>query len=500
MSPVSTQGLPMCGFIGVIGADPAVREIYDGLLAVQHRGQDAAGIITYDGRFHVKKGEGLVRDIFDASHFRRLQGSLGVGHVRYPTVGSGGGEDAQPFTVNYPFGIVMAHNGNVANYEELLEDLASRGLRHVNSGCDVEVLLNLFATALARHGRDGFGLGAYHAAVREVYRTVRGAYSVVGFVAGHGLFAFRDPYGIKPIAMGRRAGAWAVASESVVLSALGYELLPPEPPGQAMFVDLAGRVDRTQLVEPQHHPCVFEFVYFARPDSYLEGVSVYRARLRMGERLAQTFRRSGHAADVVIPVPDSARTAALAMAQELGLPYREGLVKNRYVGRTFIMPDDLARQRSVRHKLNTIDEEFRGQRVLLVDDSIVRGTTSRQIVELARAAGARSVLFASTAPPLVHPCVYGIDMSTRREFIARDRAAEQVAARIGADAVVYQTLDDLVACVREFRPELAHLCTACFSGEYPTGDITPEMLLRIEEERLSRRPSGAGATLAQDAP
>jgi len=481
----------MCGFIGVIGSDAAVREIYEGLIAVQHRGQDAAGIITYDGRFHVKKGEGLVREIFSAANFERLKGGMGVGHVRYPTVGSGGGEDAQPFTVNYPHGIVMAHNGNVANYKELSGELARSGKRHLLSNCDVEIVLNVFANALAREGGAEFSLEAYYAAVREVYAKVRGAYSVVGYIAGQGLFAFRDPYGIKPIAIGRRkvngGDAYAVASESVVLTTLGYEPLPAGPPGEAMFVDLAGNLEVQQLAAPKHHPCVFEFVYFARPDSYLEGASVYQARLRMGRKLAKTFSETGLEAEVVIPVPDSARTSALALAQELGLPYREGLVKNRYVGRTFIMPNAGERSNSVRRKLNTIDEEFRGKRVLIVDDSIVRGTTSRQIVRLARAAGATQVLFGSTAPPLVHPCVYGIDMSTRREFVARDRTHAEVARQIGADAVIYQTHDDLLASVMEGQPSIQQMCSACFSGIYPTGDITSDMLLQIEEERSVNR-------------
>lgn len=481
----------MCGFIGVIGVEGAVREVYDGLVAVQHRGQDAAGIITYDGRFHVKKGEGLVRDIFSSANIERLRGDLAVGHVRYPTVGSGGGEDAQPFTVNYPFGICMAHNGNVANYDQLRGDLEGRGHRILYSGCDVEIVLNVFAGALARASQEGFTPAAYHAAVREVYRTVRGAYSVVGFVAGHGMFAFRDPYGIKPIAVGTRRTeqgriAHAVASESVVLTTLDYRLLPLGAPGEALFFGQDGSVNATQLVPPNPHPCVFEFVYFARPDSLIEGESVYESRIRMGERLADTFRETGLHADVVIPVPDSARTAALAMAQALDIPYREGLVKNRYVGRTFIMPDDGDRRKSVRQKLNAIEEEFRGRDVLLVDDSIVRGNTSRAIVRLARNAGARRVFFGSTAPPLVHPCVYGIDMSTRREFVARDRNTEQVAKEIGADAVIYQTLEDLVGAVTARRPDLPHMCTACFSGQYPTGDITADMLLRIEEERLAR--------------
>jgi amidophosphoribosyltransferase len=481
----------MCGFIGVIGADDAVGEIYDGLVSIQHRGQDAAGIITYDGdRFHVKKGEGLVRDIFTAANMERLRGSLAVGHVRYPTVGSGGGEDAQPFTVNFPFGIAMAHNGNVANYDELRGELEHDSLRVLYSGCDVEVILNVFAGALAEASRGTFSLAAYHQAVRRVYATVRGAYSVVGFIAGHGLFAFRDPYGIKPIALGRRpvgkGYSYAVASESVVLSTIDYELLPAGSPGEALFVDLEGSVDVTRVAEAHHHPCVFEFVYFARPDSYLEGISVYAARIRMGERLAKRYLELGHTADVVIPIPDSARTAALAMAQAIGVPYREGLVKNRYVGRTFIMPSEGERKTSLRHKLNAIEEEFRGKDVLLVDDSIVRGNTSRQIVGLAREAGARRVLFASMSPPLVHPCVYGIDMSTRREFIARDRTHAEVAAAIGADAVIYQTLDDLVGAVTEGTPRIERMCTACFSGDYPTGDITPQMLLQIEHERITQ--------------
>jgi amidophosphoribosyltransferase len=479
----------MCGFIGVIGVEAAAHEVYEGLLAIQHRGQDSAGITTFDGRFHTKKGEGLVRDIFTAANFERLKGPLAIGHVRYPTVGSGGGEDAQPFTVNYPFGIVMAHNGNVANYGPLRDSLEREGLRQLFSGCDVEAILNVFANALAAAaGTDGFSLPAYHQAVREVYRQVRGAYSVVGYVAGHGMFAFRDPYGIKPIAMGRKSvdgqDAYAVASESVVLTALGFEILPVGTPGEAIFIAPDGSIHRERIAESRSHPCIFEYVYFARPDRYLEGVSVYRARIRMGERLAATFRATGLEPDVVVPVPDSARTAALAVAQALGIPYREGLVKNRYVGRTFIMPDDGERRNSVRHKLNTIEEVFSGKDVLLVDDSIVRGNTSRKLVELARVAGARKVFFASTAPPLVHPCVYGIDMSTRREFVARDRTPEEVAREIGADAVVYQRLEDLEEAVGGGEPRIERFCTACFSGNYPTGDITPEMLLQIEEERL----------------
>jgi len=482
----------MCGFIGVIGSPRAVHEIYDGLVAIQHRGQDSAGIISYDGdRFHIKKGEGLVRDIFSSANMERLTGDVAVGHVRYPTVGSGGGEDAQPFTVNYPFGIIMAHNGNVANYDALRQELADEGQRHLYSGCDVEIVLNIFANELAKQAADGFTLEAYHAAVQACYDRVSGAYSVVGYIAGHGMFAFRDPYGIKPIAVGRRRGedgrdAFAVVSESVVLDTIGYESLEIDRPGEAIFIDLEGQVHRHRVAESKSHPCVFEFVYFARPDSVIDGASVYSSRSRMGQRLAATFETRGLEADVIIPVPDSARTAALAMAHELGVPYREGLVKNRYVGRTFIMADDGERRRSVRRKLNSIDEEFAGKRVLLVDDSIVRGNTSRQIVQLARQAGAEKVYFASTAPPLIHPCVYGIDMSTRREFVARDRTHDEIATQLGADAVIYQELSDLLAAVRDSDSNIDSMCHACFSGEYPTGDVTPTMLNLIEEERIGQ--------------
>jgi len=482
----------MCGFIGVIGSPNAVPVIYDGLVTIQHRGQDSAGIITYDDdRFHVKKGDGLVRDIFSSANMERLTGGTGVGHVRYPTVGSGGGEDAQPFRVNFPFGIVMAHNGNVANYASLRGELAREGLRHLYSACDVEVVLNIFAKALADRAMDGFSLEAYYGAVAECHRLVRGAYSVVGYIAGYGMFAFRDPYGIKPIAIGRRRieegrYAHAVVSESVVLDTIGYEAVDTCAAGEGVFIDLDGDLHRRQVTPSNHHPCVFEFVYFARPDSTIDGASVYRSRERMGQRLARTFAATGLTVDVIVPVPDSARTAALTMARELGLPYREALVKNRYVGRTFIMPDDGERRRSVRRKLNTINGEFSGKRVLLVDDSIVRGNTSRQIVMLARQAGATEVYFASTSPPLIHPCVYGIDMSTRREFVARDRTHDEVAAQLGADAVIYQELEDLLDSVRDEQPAIKKLCNACFSGNYPTGDITSEMLLSIEDERITQ--------------
>ena len=381
----------------------------------------------------------------------------------------------------------MAHNGNVANYTEMCAELREKDNRHLRSGCDVEVVLNVFAAKLAESGKE-FTVEAYHKAVDSVFKRVRGAYSVVGFVAGQGMFAFRDPFGIKPIVLGRRAEengySYAVASESIVLTVNGYELMETPAPGEAIFIDLEGSVHRKSLMKPQHHPCVFEYVYFARPDSKLEGVSVYHARMAMGKQLAQTFRDGGYKADVVIPIPDSARNSALAMAQELDIPYREALVKNRYVGRTFIMRSNAERMRSIKQKLSLIEDEFRGKDVLLVDDSIVRGNTSREIVRAARKAGARRVLFASMAPPLIHQCVYGIDMSTRKDFVARDRTVEEVATEIGADAVIYQKLPDLIEAVSSLSPEMDNMCEACFSGNYPTGDITKEMLLQIEDERL----------------
>lgn len=482
----------MCGFIGLIGTDSPVREIHDGLLAIQHRGQDAAGIVAYNGRFHLRKGVGLVRDVFSPEVMNGVEGSLALGHVRYPTIGSGGVEDAQPFVMPHPFGIAMAHNGNVANFRELKDYLNDHGRRHLLSQCDVELILNVFADSLARQSAGGpFSPEVYRAAVAEVFEQVRGAYSVVGFIAGEGLFAFRDPYGIKPICFGRRVRpdgkvVHAVASESVVLETLGYEILPRPYPGEAVFVRENGEVLWEQVAAPKFRPCVFEFVYFARPDSMLDTVSVYRTRERMGRSLAGKIKRLGIEADVVVPVPESARAAALEIARALNWPFREALVKNRYVGRTFIMPGEEIRRRSVRHKLNVIASEVRGKSVLLIDDSIVRGNTSRQIIEMLREAGAARVYLASTAPPLRHPCVYGIDMSTRKEFIARDRSTEQIAELLGADAVIYQDLPDLVDAVRQ---EALHppddTCHACFSGDYPTGDIDQEALDGVEEERLT---------------
>jgi amidophosphoribosyltransferase len=484
----------VCGFIGIANSPTAGAEIYDGLIAIQHRGQDAAGILTVDagGHFHGHKDAGLVRDVFRADHLARMAGRTGIGHVRYPTVGAGGPEDAQPFVTQYPFGIAMAHNGNVTNYEPLADDLRVKERRWLESRCDVEVILQVFAAELARRTVGGFSVPAYLDAVRTVLQRVQGAYSVVGVINGHGLFAFRDPHGIKPIVLGRRANedgssSWCVASESVVPDLLGFDELRDVRPGEAVWLTPAGEIVAEVVHAKEHAPCVFEQVYFARPDSFIDKVSVYKTRLRMGEALARRVRDEGWEVDVVIPVPESSCTAALSLAQSLGKPYREGFVKNRYIGRTFIMPGQDTRQRSVKHKLNAIDLEFEDKNVLIVDDSIVRGTTSKQIIAMAREAGAKRVYFASCAPPIRHQCVYGIDMSTRAELVAREGTVEDIQRVLGADGLVYQRLEDLVDATRAGNPALKDTCHACFSGRYPTGDVDEAVLVRIESERLGHQ-------------
>ncbi|MEM7246592.1 MAG: amidophosphoribosyltransferase [Acidobacteriota bacterium] len=485
----------MCGFVGIVQSEQCAAELLDGLVAIQHRGQDAAGALTLtdDGEFRLHKNEGLVRDVFAApDDLSRLEGKTGIGHVRYPTVGSGGVTDAQPFQTLAPLPIAMVHNGNVTNVRELAEWLETEHGRTLESRCDVEALMHVYAVELETRLDGGeFGLDAHHDAVAATLERVKGAYSVVGLVAGHGLFAFRDSHGIKPIVTAWREvngqRSWCVASESVVPDLLGFPEKQDVVPGESLFYGLDGSRDSRRLTETNHAPCVFEHVYFARPDSFLDEVSVYKTRKRMGESLARQVERLGWDVDVVIPVPESSCTAALALAQALDRPYREGLVKNRYIGRTFIMPGQVKRKRSVRHKLNAIDLEFEAKNVLLVDDSIVRGTTSGQIVAMAREAGAARVYFASCSPPLRHPCVYGIDMSTRSELVATDRDTQGVADVIGADGLVYQGLDDLVDSVRAGNPELQDTCHACFSGCYPTGDVDAAMLGEIADERLAHR-------------
>ncbi|MHC4935374.1 MAG: amidophosphoribosyltransferase [Planctomycetota bacterium] len=480
----------MCGFFGILGSPETMvsPEIYDGLLMLQHRGQDAAGMVTFDGRFHLKKGTGLVSDIFQKRNMQRLQGAMGIGHVRYPTFGGGTAEDAQPFQVHYPYGIAMAHNGNITNFNELENYLTHEKKALLNSTCDVEVILNMFAVELGRMGVPDPSPDVIESAVRGVFERVKGAYSVVAIIAHYGLIAFRDPMGIRPMVYGRRRaadGSWeyAAASENVALDILGFEVLRDVEPGELIIFRQGEEPVHRQVVRRGRMPCVFEHVYFARPDSVIDTVSVYELRRRFGERLAHRWRETGLSADVVIPVPDSACTAAGTLARTLGLEYREGLVKNRYIGRTFIMAGDGERRSSIRRKLNAIPSEFAGKDVLLVDDSIVRGNTSRQIVELARQAGARKVYFASCAPPVQHVCVYGIDMSTRQELLARDRSIEEIREYLGADHVIYQTVEDLREVARPGSEAVEGFCMACFDGDYVTGDVTSAMFSHIEESR-----------------
>ncbi|MBK7327032.1 amidophosphoribosyltransferase [Candidatus Propionivibrio aalborgensis] len=483
----------MCGILGVVATTPVNQLLYDGLMVLQHRGQDAAGIATGESdAFHMHKGSGLVRDVFRTRNMRALPGSMGIAHCRYPTAGSSSDSaESQPFYVNSPFGLVLAHNGNLTNTEQLQEEMFRQDLRHINTNSDSEVLLNVLAHEL-QDAAKGFrlDLDTIFSAVAGVHRRCKGAYAVVMLIAGYGLLAFRDPYGIRPLVIGINETAkgmeYLVASESVALDTLGYRVLRDVAPGEAIFIDMAHQMHHRQCAQnPVLSPCIFEYVYLARPDSVIDGVSVYETRLRMGEHLADKVARelAIEDIDVVIPIPDSSRPAAMQLAQRLGIPYREGYVKNRYIGRTFIMPGQSTRKNSVRHKLNTVTQEFKDKRVLLVDDSIVRGTTSREIVEMARAAGARKVYFASAAPPVRFPNVYGIDMPTRSELIATGRTDDEICLEIGADALVYQDLDALKASVRELKRTLCSFDCSCFDGQYVTGDITTEYLDAIEQTR-----------------
>ncbi|MCJ7579120.1 MAG: amidophosphoribosyltransferase [Candidatus Aminicenantes bacterium] len=477
----------MCGVIGICGTEDVVRELYQGLLSVQHRGQDAAGIITYDGRFHTKKGNGLVRDIFSIENIKRLTGHIGIGHTRYPTVGGGGGEDAQPFLVNSPFGIIMAHNGNVINYAELETVLSEKHCRHLNSDCDVEIILNLFAQKLSEIASAHLTPENVFSAVEEVYKKAKGSYAVVAYIAGQGMIAFRDPYGIKPLVYGTRKhrgqNSYAIASETVSLNIMNYSDIKNIEAGQALFIDNKRKIHTKKIAKGHHTPCLFEWVYFARPDSFIDDVNVYDCRVNLGRFLAEEIKKFNLDIDVVVPVPDSARDAAIEIARILNLKYREALVKNRYIGRTFIMPADQDRKTSIRQKLNPIVSELKGRNVLLIDDSIVRGNTSKAIIEMVRECGAKKVYFGSYSPPLRYPCVYGIDMQTKTEFVARHADTEHIAKRIGADKVIYQSLESLEKAVKMGNENLKEFCGACFSGKYPTGDVTPELLKSIEKDR-----------------
>ncbi len=479
----------MCGIVGVVSQAPVNQLIYDALLLLQHRGQDAAGIVTEQGRkFFMHKAKGMVRDVFRTRNMRSLPGHCGLGQVRYPTAGNAySEEEAQPFYVNAPFGLVLVHNGNLTNAQALKQELFQTDHRHINTDSDSEVLLNVLAHELEKVSR-GITLkpADVFAAVRGVHQRIRGSYAVVALIAGHGLLAFRDPYGIRPLCVGRQGDSVMVASESVTLEGNGFELDRDIQPGEALFVAHDGSTQFEQCAEKtSHNPCIFEYVYLARPDSVLDGISVYQARLNLGKTLAKRLVSTvpPNEIDVVIPIPESSRPSAMELAQLLGLPYREGFVKNRYVGRTFIMPGQGVRKKSVRQKLNVIASEFKGRNVLLVDDSIVRGTTSREIVQMARDAGARKVYLASAAPPVRYPNVYGIDMPTSSELVAHDRTVEEVRLSIGCAALIYQDVDAMKQAIGSLNPNLAGFDASCFDGVYVTGDITLETIERMNQGR-----------------
>lgn len=481
----------MCGIVGIVGKTNVNQAIYDALTVLQHRGQDAAGIVTCDNdRLFLRKDNGLVRDVFHQRHMQRLVGTMGLGHVRYPTAGSSTSAEAQPFYVNSPYGITLAHNGNLTNVERLSKEIYESDLRHVNTNSDSEVLLNVFAHELAQDRKLKPTEEDIFKAVRAVHARCRGGYAAIAMVTGHGLVGFRDPHGIRPIVYGKRetetGTEYMIASESVALDVLGFQIIRDIAPGEAVFITSDGEIHTRQCAEnPKYSPCIFEHVYLARPDSIIDGVLVYKARLRMGEKLAEKIvrERPDHGIDVVIPIPDTSRTSAVELANHLGLKYREGFVKNRYIGRTFIMPGQAARKKSVRQKLNAIELEFRGKNVLLVDDSIVRGTTCRQIIQMARDAGAAKVYFCSAAPAVRYPNVYGIDMPSAHELIAHNRTTEEVAELIGADWLMYQDLEDLVEAVSEGNPMITEFDCSLFNGEYVTGDINNAYLGKIEQSR-----------------
>ena len=492
LNPIEND-LTMCGILGIVAKSPANQLLYDGLQVLQHRGQDAAGIVTGEANiFHMYKGSGLVRDVFRTRDMRNLLGNMGIAHVRYPTAGNPfSSAESQPFYVNSPFGIVLGHNGNLTNTEQLEEDLFRQDLRHVNTSSDSEVLLNVLAHELQKNvSNHRLDPAAVFKAVEGVHRRCRGAYAIVAMIAGYGMLAFRDPFGIRPLVIGDKEVAqgreYLISSESAALDVLGFKILRDVAPGEAILVEMDGRFHSQQCaVGASLNPCIFEYVYLARPDSVIDGISVYESRLRMGESLAEKIRTefSHLKIDVIIPIPDTSRPSALQLANVLGIPYREGFIKNRYIGRTFIMPGQAMRKKSVRQKLNAIGIEFQGKNVLLVDDSIVRGTTSREIVLMAREAGAHQVFFASAAPPVRFPNFYGIDMPTHQELLATGRKDEEIAREIGADALIYQDIDALQRAVGQGNPAIQNFDTSCFDGRYITGDITPEYIARQDATR-----------------
>lgn len=476
-----------------MGNQSVVQELYDGLTVLQHRGQDAAGIATFDGaQVHIRKANGFARDVFHTRHIRQLLGNMGIGHVRYPTAGCPSESEAQPFYVNAPFGIALGHNGNLTNYDKLKHDVVEKDLRHLNTTSDSEILINVLANELAaevKRGTTSLKPDQIFRAMKRLFHRVEGGYACVAMIAGHGILAFRDPFGIRPLIMGVRKTTnlpeYVIASESVALQTLGFEILRDIRPGEAVYVDKNHKLHTFQCVPGKLMPCIFELVYLARPDSLMDGISVYKTRLRMGERLARQIKKNPPPAkiDVVIPIPDTSRHIALPIAQALGVHYREGFIKNRYIGRTFIMPNQSMRKKSVRYKLNPIPLEFKRKNVLLVDDSIVRGNTSRKIIEMAREAGAKKVYFASASPPITNPDVYGIDMPTRRELIAHNHTIAEIEKLIGADKLYYQKYEDLEAAARQGNPKIKAFTAPCMGQPYPAGNITEDVLKRVEENR-----------------
>jgi len=479
----------MCGIIGIHRQkDDAVFEIYDGLLMLQHRGQDAAGIVSYDGRFfHERKANGLVKDVFRSRHIAQLRGSTGLGHVRYPTAGSLSASEAQPFFVNAPFGIYLVHNGNLTNVDELRQKIQKKYHRHLRTNSDSEVLLNVFADQIyqvRKHDGEKCPIESVFEAVGRTMNLVFGAYSVISIIDEVGLLAFRDRAGIRPLILGRRRTSsgdeWVITSESAAIDAVGFEVVRDVMPGEAVLIQRDGTMISRICGNGKLTPCIFEYIYLARPDSMLDEISVYKTQLRMGQRLAEQIRSADLKIDSVMPIPDSSRPVALEIAQVLGLKYREGLIKNRYVGRTFIMPDQKARKKSIRQKLNPIKLEFRKRNVLLVDDSIVRGNTMKQIVEMCRVAGAKKVFVASAAPPIKNICPYGVDVPTRRELVASGLTIDEVRRALGADALFYQKMDDLVVAARAGNEKIENFCTGCFDKKYATDDVTKEFLEKAE--------------------
>ncbi len=482
----------MCGIVGIVGKSPVNQALYDALLVLQHRGQDAAGIVTCEGdKLYLRKDTGLARDVFHTGHMIQLRGNMGLGHVRYPTAGATCSAEAQPFYVNSPYGIVLAHNGNLTNAEALKHDLFAEDLRHINTESDSEILLNVLAHELQIEGKLRIDEEDVFRAIEGVHRRCRGGYAAVAMIPGFGVLGFRDPHGIRPVVYGKRQTAegdeYMIASESVALDTLGFELIADIAPGEAVFIDVKGNLHRRQCApRPILSPCIFEFVYFARPDSIIDNISVHKARSRMGRKLAAKIRHEwqDHDIDVVIPIPDTSRTAALQLAQALGVNYAEGFIKNRYIGRTFIMPGQQIRKKSVRQKLNAIDLEFRRKNVLLVDDSIVRGTTSQQIIQMARDAGAHRVYFASASPPVRYPNVYGIDMPAASELVAHGRGEEQIREVLGADRLIFQDLEDLIDAVqKQGKSDVDRFDTSVFDSDYVTGDVTEAYLQHLEVMR-----------------